>query len=1048
MWTNINMLLATIVILGQAEEAKLLRRLGFDIKETRELATCKCLTPNAGNVGNNRIECNNGEDFACQKNQACVSGDPFLMPLNDDKEPEGWLQDPSLEEACPTTDEKFVLECFDGRQCDARFDPFGWECCFNYGGIKKCPLGTTMCENPIRKEGMVMMNWEKSEIWTCAGPGQGLQFETCDLVGGPKKTCHNYVCPTTSDPNIMECMDGFICNVNYPVAGENWGCCEGHGGRARCPKKHVMCADKGSCSGDHCCKKTIEECSQRGGLRLDCPSYRDPENPFSGTNPDSAVCKFFDYTNVGEQILNIVGADNLHKNEEALDALKAMNYAPLCPTKDEVLATPLKGKTGKDRKARWHCPSCDCGCFIPYGASRDETDPSWVPGCVQSKGNWRFPYPHLWNDMQPASMLEHLSNFVNDAGKEEEWEYTATSNAFVSGFWTKREYKHWDRVFKFHEKSFDSYLPKGAAHAEVYTTEWCNTEESGNDGTSMDCKCRPGFAIVGFKSKFSAQTKDRRWKLECGKIPGTRILNLRNEDYRHTGAVNTFGNNSPSLLRTEETNDVTGNKVCLHDEVVCGLYGHHINVPHDDRSYGIFCCRIQIATQQCTIVQVDITKQVITQMSKSSNSYADKITVNNCGNPMKVKNTVTASHGIETQTASTFELSKSFEQTFSIGMSAEYSMGFEATHSTPGKEQIGGAETKFSSSFSIGMSSEYSQTASKSQTTIQYSHKTKTETFAKGFEYETPSNTHLFLTSTGKEYKGEIYWTGIAKCMYDAGGVLVTLERKPVSGSWKGAKVMDVVRDFDVRTCEADGFKMEYERYCEAGDRLTDDLTGDYLTFDTLAKAKEACEKNDECGAVFDEGCTNDGSLPIMLCHAKAFLEFSKHSCVLVETAPVRAAAPKCPASYQGDCKDTGNCGEELKNCSPGICCSVGWKADCDMDCAKENCLEAGGSWIEEGDRGLNRAVHHYVCEMGPKNDREECHCDAPGVSKKIKCSDGTESTCASDEYCSNAMAIHRTMVQFESLDCYQANDPVACRAKKQICAPIESAIAKALRHA
>lgn len=1051
---------ATIVIFVQGEKAELARRLGFDIKETRKLATCKCLHPGEGKRWpRNVIECSNGEDFACDNQQECFNSDPFVMPLTKDNEVIDWIKDTGEDEwhqKCPTTAQKDMAECMTGEFCNVKTDPLGEKCCWAKGGKRKCPLGTTMCRNPVLKDEDVGDAITKTWTWTCAGPG--MQFPNCDLVGGNKQgsDCQNYACPTTTDSHDYQCMDGSKRNV--PKDG--WRACEGVGGRARCPKFMFMCAEK-NCDGDYCCKKSLADCGFK--VRRDCPSYKQKVNP--GSNPDTSVCRYFNPDGMSfNQVMQAEGRnfqvvrDLLASSKETL---KHMGYEPFCPTKEEILQTPLAGKSGNDRKKRWQCFTCDCGCHIPYGASTDESKPDWVPACTQSKGNWRFPFPHAaaghaWNQAPHAPklsqppMIETLSNFANDAGQEE-FTWTAPKDAFVSGFWTERVAYAKDRVFKFHTKNFDSYLTASVAHTDTYTTAWCNTKDSGNapDGNHspmMACRCRAGYAVIGFESKFNEGVNDRKWKLQCGKLPGTRILNKLPSAYRHTGAVNHFGDDPrPNHHRDESSDHRTGNKVCFHDEVVCGLYGHHLDNPHDDRIYGIECCRLQIAAQQCTVVQIEITDQIVHSVNQhASKTHADKISVNNCGNPQEIKNTLGHSHAIELQKSSTFELSESLEKSFSMSVSAEVSLSFTKTTETPFQEAAGGITTEFSMGLTVGTEASWSKTTTKSQTKIEFQQKTETETFEKGFEYGAPANTRLTVTATSKEYEGQIYWTGLAKCMYNAGGQLVTLETKSVSGSWSGAQVRQGDLKFEVKTCASDGFKLEEERYCTSGDRLTDE-NGDYLSFETMHEAKQACEKNEECSAVFDEGCTNDGSEAIMLCKKNSFLEFSKHSCVLVKTAaPIEA--PKCPVGFDGPCKETQACPAELEEHEGKVYCSASWKADCNEDCVKENCAEAGGTYINHGEKGVDRAAHHFVCEVPAREPREECSCVHAGLSRKIKCTDGHETVCAEDEYCSNSMSIHKATVHFETKDCVKDEETDRCRGKKHICAPVESAVARALR--
>jgi len=54
------------------------------------------------------------------------------------------------------------------------------------------------------------------------------------------------------EEDMFECNDGFRCSAS----GGAWDCCNGHGGRARCPVNNpVMCARPNACAGgtDYCC---------------------------------------------------------------------------------------------------------------------------------------------------------------------------------------------------------------------------------------------------------------------------------------------------------------------------------------------------------------------------------------------------------------------------------------------------------------------------------------------------------------------------------------------------------------------------------------------------------------------------------------------------------------------------------------------------------------------------------------------------------------------------------------------------------------------------
>lgn len=64
--------------------------------------------------------------------------------------------------------------------------------------------------------------------------------------------------------NVLECMDGSMCDVTVDLAG--WDCCVLKGGRAKCPaNKPKMCAKRSCGTGNYCCET---DCSgDKGGLR-------------------------------------------------------------------------------------------------------------------------------------------------------------------------------------------------------------------------------------------------------------------------------------------------------------------------------------------------------------------------------------------------------------------------------------------------------------------------------------------------------------------------------------------------------------------------------------------------------------------------------------------------------------------------------------------------------------------------------------------------------------------------------------------------------------
>ena len=67
----------------------------------------------------------------------------------------------------------------------------------------------------------------------------------------------------TEKDDVMECQDGFTCNITTDPKG--WRCCNkrDHGGRRKCPKnKPVICANK-ICDGgtDFCCAFKQSDCN-------------------------------------------------------------------------------------------------------------------------------------------------------------------------------------------------------------------------------------------------------------------------------------------------------------------------------------------------------------------------------------------------------------------------------------------------------------------------------------------------------------------------------------------------------------------------------------------------------------------------------------------------------------------------------------------------------------------------------------------------------------------------------------------------------------------
>ncbi|KAK3252605.1 hypothetical protein CYMTET_38104 [Cymbomonas tetramitiformis] len=79
------------------------------------------------------------------------------------------------------------------------------------------------------------------------------------------ETCP-WLTPTAED-DVLKCADGTFCNRLYSIGG--WGCCDGHGGRIKCPQNvPIMSAALDCASGtQECCCSTVEGCANYGGER-------------------------------------------------------------------------------------------------------------------------------------------------------------------------------------------------------------------------------------------------------------------------------------------------------------------------------------------------------------------------------------------------------------------------------------------------------------------------------------------------------------------------------------------------------------------------------------------------------------------------------------------------------------------------------------------------------------------------------------------------------------------------------------------------------------
>jgi len=85
---------------------------------------------------------------------------------------------------------------------------------------------------------------------------------------------------TTGAVDILKCMDGYECNIEWDTPGNGWDCCVHHGGRAQCPLNFPMMCEASNCGGsphvwpmnspsnpksaEHCCEM---DCSLKGGNR-------------------------------------------------------------------------------------------------------------------------------------------------------------------------------------------------------------------------------------------------------------------------------------------------------------------------------------------------------------------------------------------------------------------------------------------------------------------------------------------------------------------------------------------------------------------------------------------------------------------------------------------------------------------------------------------------------------------------------------------------------------------------------------------------------------
>eukprot|EP00931_Biecheleriopsis_adriatica_P048029 TRINITY_DN27736_c0_g1_i1.p1 TRINITY_DN27736_c0_g1~~TRINITY_DN27736_c0_g1_i1.p1 ORF type:complete len:719 (+),score=94.39 TRINITY_DN27736_c0_g1_i1:54-2210(+) len=96
-------------------------------------------------------------------------------------------------------------------------------------------------------------------------------YNCVQLVSRTPYNPEPWLTPVPKD-NILECTDG----TQHPVDIQHvdtWGVCETHQKRWRCPQNYpIMCKDSYACTGDHCCRQTVEEC-EGGEARQASPVF-------------------------------------------------------------------------------------------------------------------------------------------------------------------------------------------------------------------------------------------------------------------------------------------------------------------------------------------------------------------------------------------------------------------------------------------------------------------------------------------------------------------------------------------------------------------------------------------------------------------------------------------------------------------------------------------------------------------------------------------------------------------------------------------------------
>jgi len=83
-------------------------------------------------------------------------------------------------------------------------------------------------------------------------------FLTCAWFGLDASAQNLHWCSVQqADDNKLECMDGYICEVDDSNHQDNsWACCKDHGGRSKCPSNHPNMCNSKKCGGGtaYCCE--------------------------------------------------------------------------------------------------------------------------------------------------------------------------------------------------------------------------------------------------------------------------------------------------------------------------------------------------------------------------------------------------------------------------------------------------------------------------------------------------------------------------------------------------------------------------------------------------------------------------------------------------------------------------------------------------------------------------------------------------------------------------------------------------------------------------